>query len=243
MMKYSPLGEEAPMLATSLCQIALVLDSENTFFKLRYETDSEALATHMDLICANLQDKNIDHALAILNDLSAEHNNYGFDFACLQFKQAIQKLLGHISSEGESDYIICRCTGVSTSELESYVIKFKGDAGAIKKHSNINMICSDCSFEFKNYLYSLSQKHKYFAGFDQKEIETKIVKLLEEFQLYSPAEFSGVELECINVAYPKIMIQVNNKGSLDQDFASRTLRNYLERELKLAIEIYLLGYN
>ncbi|MBD67064.1 MAG: hypothetical protein CME62_17815 [Halobacteriovoraceae bacterium] len=242
-MKYSPLGDETPLLANDICQIALVLDSKNTFFKLRYEIKNENLVSHMDFICSQLQDKTIDQALDILIELSSQKKSYDFDFCCLQFRQGIEALLGHIPLDNENDPLICRCTGISLAEFESYIVKFKGDEQEIKKHSNINMICSDCTYEFKNYLYSLSQKHHYFAGFDQEEMIDKINKLLEEFQLYSPAEFSHVQLECTQVAYPKVVIKVDHKGELEQEFAKKTLRNYLERELKLAIEIYLLGYN
>lgn len=214
-------------------------DSKDKIYKSKFSTTREELKPALETLSEYIHNKSIDELKQSFAN-QFEHQDKFMNLSLVHFKTAIGEYAGSLNSEElvNSNELICRCSKVDFNQLEVNYIKNYGDLKLVKKQTNASMICGSCTKQVEKIARDLTVKHQVYEGKSLAEWTLDIEKMLEEFSLFSPAEFDSTVITISKLELPKIelLIKIPHQ-SLTEELAAKSLTNYLAKELQQPIEV------
>lgn len=221
-----------------------LFDGENRLYKIAYHTENEERSKVLELVSKYAQDKTFDMlysslSIQFLSWLKSseegakwlEKNFFDTNLVLLSFKEALKSFKGEsFETAINSREIICRCNSIDKKAFEQLFDLYQGRKKSILNTSHCSMVCGSCSTEVNSTFDSLWTK--------------RLDKVLEDFTLFSPMEFNGVDLKLLKVKTLAKGLDTYfsvNKKAENIDKLTEILVNYLgaevSGELKVSISL------
>lgn len=212
----------------------VVLDSKNCVYKFQIENET---TNDFNLIKNIVLDKPINSAIY---DLVHEIPTKGYS-TWLKALQALKVARGEkvlYSYNPKRDEIICRCQGVSATEMKKEMQRVGFSLKQFMQSSSCGLVCQSCRSDLQQFAGLLERKNRLIQGKSYKEWTEIIIHALPGFNDFSDLQLDITKLQLRDIHLPQLYFDL-----LAADMATKELEikltNYLARELQMPIEVRL----
>lgn len=231
--------EMRPSVETDSFSLEVFIDSSETLYQIKYSAKDSSYEG-LDHPLQAIVDKKITQVLKLgSRDLPAEPT-LALDWLLYSVKELIKNYQGSDVSKQDTEQVdiselVCRCKFLDKNSIKNSFIEARGDFKKAILKTNATLICSSCSNDVRQIFDDLE-----FPEEKQRveKIKKDITEGLEDFAMFSPAEYAQTTLEVASVKGDTVKIKVNNRPEgLNRKQIQETLENYLGPKLLEGIKL------
>lgn len=238
------------------------MENKNQQFSIKLDIDGNELIHSLEIISETNTYKDISKELHLFISKSKIEKIYNLtlkDLSLIQSKLNLsnlfmEKILGKLrhsiaSYKGDQggilalknvalDELLCRCKGITYSDIGKLFKEFKGDRKGILIDSEVSGVCGTCRIDFDSYFNKLDEESGYINGIEAKKWEEKIYASLDDFYMICPPEYSDMKFNIISLNSHTLKIKCDRgESKLKRLDIQKTLSNYLLSELKIDVKL------
>jgi bacterioferritin-associated ferredoxin len=229
-------------------QLFLSIDNKDFIHQIKYLTTNPLLLSILEEMAKECHNSSVEAAFQmsakkIKSLLPDNTHDLLIERALALLRKTISLYWGdmpaHMTfSKTQRQELLCRCKGLTYSDLKEFYKQHKGDLALLYQTTEIAGVCGTCFDQVDAYLIELEDSKEEVYGLHKKEWEAKIRDLLDEFYLVCPPEFERHSFEFIAISSRQIKLRCHRPDNgLNRKIIQDAINNFFKGQLKEEIPI------